>query len=199
MKKTLTIVFLLMQCLWIEGTVFKYRGVEKNTGERCLLVDEKGKGDFTFKTVQEALRYAERKSGEDVIEIYIKPSVYWIDDPDDMAIRRPEKGENAPYAMKLKVDNLKLIGLCDNAEDVVFACNRGQTQGADGNFTMFHFKGNNISAENITFGNYCNVDLIYKKDTTKNRKKRKDAIVQAQIAICEGENYHLKNCNFISR
>ena len=65
--------------------------------------------------------------------------------------------------------------------------NRGQTQGAVGNFTMFHFSGDNISILNITLGNYCNVDLTYPLNPKLNRKKRNDAIVQAQLAICNGD------------
>ena len=93
--------------------------------------------------------------------------------------------------MEVRMSGVRIIGLSENAEDVVLACNRGQTQGADGNFTMLHIIGSDIAAEDITFGNYCNVDLNYKRDPSKNRTKRKEAIVQAQIAICQGKNYKL--------
>ena len=92
-----------------------------------------------------------------------------------------------------------MIGMSDKAEDVVLACNRGQTQGADGNFTMFHFIGSDFKADNITFGNYCNVDLEYPRNPKLNRAKRRNAIVQAQLAICQGDRYTLTNCRFISR
>lgn len=202
MKRTGLFVIMTFLCAMATAVNFKYKGKNMKTGERCLLVDENGSEDkFVFKTVQEALQYAEKVSGADNkhIFIYIKPSVYWLDDPDDTGIRRPKNGENTPFALEVKMDRVRMIGLSDDAEDVVLACNRGQTQGADGNFTMLHVIGSDIGAENITFGNYCNVDLEYKRDTTKNRAKRKEAIVQAQIAICQGEKYRFRNCRFISR
>jgi len=184
-------------------TTFIYKGNTKVTGERCLLVDESKAGNdtFTFASTAEALRYAEKKNAADTTwtEIYIAPSVYWMDDPDDDVVRRPNKGEGTPYAMEITAERLRLIGMGQRAEDVVLACNRGQTQGAKGNFTMFHFKGSHVEARDITFGNYCNVDLVYETDKTRNRAKRKEAIVQAQIAICDGDYYRLDGCRFISR
>ena len=202
MKRTILLSVIALNCIVAAAVTFRYKGKSLKTSERCLLVDENGGGDkFVFKTVQEALLQAEKVSGKDrkTTFIYIKPSVYWLDNPDDPEIRRPKAGETTPFAVEVTMSKVRLIGLSDNAEDVVLACNRGQTQGADGNFTMLHITGSDIGAENITFGNYCNVDLVYKRDTTRNRAKRKDAIVQAQIAICQGENYRLKNCRFISR
>ena len=202
MKRTIILTLLAFICLFATATDFRYKGKKMKTSERCILVDENASGDrFAFKTVEEAFRYAEKMSGnsKNPIYIYIKPSVYWLDNPDDPQIRRPKAGETTPFAMEVRMSGVRIIGLSENAEDVVLACNRGQTQGADGNFTMLHIIGSDIAAENITFGNYCNVDLNYKRDPSKNRTKRKEAIVQAQIAICQGKNYRLRNCHFISR
>ena len=65
---------------------------------------------------------------------------------------------------------------------------------------MLHFIGKSLHTENMTFGNYCNVDLIYPKDPSLNRPKRRDAIVQAQLGICDGtDRVFARNCRFISR
>ncbi|MBQ0072968.1 MAG: hypothetical protein KBT34_02100 [Prevotella sp.] len=154
---------------------------------------------FTFAHVKDALRYVESTPSETLRNIYIEPSVYWIDNPDDDAVRIPEEGSAVPFGMKVKMSNVKLVGLSENPQDIILASNRGQTQGAEGNFTMFYVEGDNVQAENITFGNYCNVDLVYQRDNTLSRTKRKDAIVQAQLAICKGDNYKMRNCHFISR
>ena len=154
-----------------------------------------------FRTVNEALRQAEKISQEKKLKgdttwttVSIAPSVYWIDDPNKQDIARPLQGENTPYGMKLKLDRVKIIGESSNPKDVILACQRGQTQGADGNFTMFHITGSDIEVENVTFGNYCNVDLVYPKNHKLNRPRRADAIVQAQLVICDGDRYHARNC-----
>ena len=159
---------------------------------------DEGRGVFT--TVNEALRRAETFADDSVWTIiHIAPGVYWIDDPDDPAIRKPESGENIPYGMKVRLNRTRIIGMGDSPEDVVLACNRGQTQGADGNFTMLHISGDDIQVENLTFGNYCNVDLNYRLDPKQSRQRRADAIVQAQLVICRGDRYEARNCRFISR
>lgn len=198
-----TLSTLLICCFCTAQTQFRYKGRTLKTNEHCLLVDDNTRKNsaYTFMTVNDALRYAEKKDAADTMWtcIYIMPSVYWLDNPDEEAIRRPQKGSTTPFAVTVNSSRLKFTGLGDRPDETVLACNRGQTQGADGNFTMFHFTGSHISAENITFGNYCNVDLIYNRDTSKNRPRRKPAIVQAQLAICDGDFYALKDCRFISR
>lgn len=146
-------------------------------------------------TLQKHFAYTE----DSPLSIEVSPGVYWIDDPDDTAIRNPKPGSTTPFGMELELSHLRLTGLSDNAEDVVIASNRGQTQGANGNFTMFHLTGDDIIAENITFGNYCNVDLVYPLNPSLNRKKREEAIVQAQLIICDGDRIVARNCRFISR
>ena len=156
------------------------------------------KGEFT--TVNEALRQAEQYAGDSLwTTVHIAPGVYWIDNPDDPAIRRPEPGSSTPFGMKVRLSKTRLVGMGDTPDDVVLACNRGQTQGAEGNFTMLHITGDDVQAENLTFGNYCNVDLDYRRDPSQSRRRRADAIVQAQLVICSGDRYEARRCRFISR
>lgn len=130
--------------------------------------------------------------------LQIEAGVYWLDNPDATEVRKSEGG--TPFAQTIRCKSIRLIGSDPNAANTVLAVNRGQTQGAIGNFTMFLFQCKNIYAENITFGNYCNVDLNYPLRPELSRKKRAEAIVQAQLAICSGtDSVVCKNCNFISR
>ena len=134
------------------------------------------------------------------VELIVSPGVYWLDNPDDPSIRMGENGAGTPYAVKINCNELKIIGTDKDASHTVFAVNRGQTQGAIGNFTMMLFRGKRLYTENITYGNYCNVDLVYELDPSLNRTKRISAIVQAQLAHCAGtENVTARNCRFISR
>jgi hypothetical protein len=132
------------------------------------------------------------------MKLYIAPYVYWIDNPDDTAIRVSRDG-GAPYGKIIKCEWLKFHGLTDNAENVVLASNRGQTIGARGNFTMFKFIGDGTGSENITFGNYCNIDLVYPLKPALNRVKRSPAIVQAQLIHCNGDKILARNTRFVSR
>lgn len=140
-------------------------------------------------------------SGVSNVTLLVAPSVYWLDDPDDPTVRRnPVNSGNIPFAAEITCDTLSIIGLVTNPEDVVFAVNRGQTQGALGNFTMLHFHGRSLSTANMTYGNYCNVDLEYPRDPSLNRPRRREAIVQAQLGICDNtDRLFAENCRFISR
>lgn len=130
--------------------------------------------------------------------LLIAPGVYWVDDPDDPADRATEDG-SAPYGMTIDCPKIALVGLATKPEYVVLACNRGQTQGSVGNFTMLRLIGEYIEATNITFGNFCNVDLNYPLKKEYSRAKRKEAIVQAQLVHTNADRVFAKNCRFISR
>lgn len=181
--------------------------VGANYDNRHLLLDQSlsdadaNASPYLFNQVQEALSAINGlQTSDDTITLQIAPGVYWVDDPDDPTIRRVSSNtEGTPYGFRLHTSNLRLIGLSDNAEDIVLACNRGQTQGAMGNFTMFFMDCQYIEAENITFGNYCSVDLNYPRDPKQNRRRRADAIVQAQLIHTNARFVEATNCRFISR
>ena len=136
---------------------------------------------------------------EQPLTIYIAPWVYWMDDPDNPAIRKPAKGKGIPFGVEAELSHVRFIGLGESPEHTIWACNRGQTQGAEGNFTMLSLKGEDLYFENLTMGNYCNVDLEYAPNPKLNRRRRANAIVQAQLAICQGDRVAARNCRFISR
>lgn len=204
MKKSYIILFLMafLSALSFAQVRFSHQGESLTSAEHRLYVNAEKKTNvkhFTFRTVNEALRFAERYASDTITtDIYIEPSVYWIDDPDDPNVRKATNG-GTPFGLEVTLSHTRLIGLSENPEDVVLACNRGQTQGAEGNFTMLHITGSRNEAYNITFGNYCNVDLSYPRNPKLNRPRRKDAIVQAQLVICSGDDYKIENCRFISR
>ena len=157
---------------------------------------------FVFNNVREALTAINGSNlpASDTLTLEIAPGVYWVDDPDDPAVRRGSKaGVSIPYGFKVKGPNLRLIGLCTDAQDVVLACNRGQTQGAIGNFTMLHLDCPYVEARNVTFGNYCSVELVYPRNTALNRQKRCNANVQAQLIHTTARFVDAQNCRFVSR
>ncbi len=155
-----------------------------------------------FRSAKAALSALSDGTAEEPTILKVYPGVYWLDDPDDPSVRMPKDGDDGvPYAAELRCNHLRIEGMGEKSADVVWAVNRGQTQGAYGNYTMLKVVGRDITCTGMTFGNYCNVDLEYPSDPTLNRPKRAEAIVQAQIAIChEGsDRLYFKNCRFVSR
>lgn len=64
---------------------------------------------------------------------------------------------------------------------------------------MFDFWVKKLNVENLTMGNYCNVDLIYPKNPQFNRPKRSDAITQAHIGYVHGDTLTAWRVRFIGR
>jgi hypothetical protein len=182
-----------------------YKSKKITLGPKLIYIDgqltsaEAAKYPYVFNSINEAAKHLTDGTAESPMVLYIAPYVYWIDDPDGTAIRIPKPGNNTPFGLEIKCEWLKFYGLSDDARDVVLASNRGQTMGAKGNFTMFKISGQGTSAENVTFGNYCNIDLMYPPKPSLNRKKRGSAIVQAQLVFCDGDKLFARNTRFVSR
>ena len=154
---------------------------------------EAAQREHVFNTLQEAVRHL-----CDTTTIYVRPWVYWVDDPDEPATVKGADGRE-PFGMVIKTKKLTLTGLTDDPRDVVFASQRGQTQGAVGNFTMFDFHTDELTVENMTLGNYCNVDLDYPLRPELSRPKRSEAITQAHVGYVHGRKLTARHVRFISR
>ena len=134
----------------------------------------------------------------DTATIYVRPWVYWADDPDVPEVAVGKNGRE-PFGMVITAKKLDFIGLCEDARDVVFASQRGQTQGAIGNFTMFDFHVDELHVENLTMGNYCNVDLDYPLRPELSVRRRSNAITQAHVGYVHGRRLTARNVRFVSR
>lgn len=186
------------------GDYIVYGGETITLGEKAIYIDGTlsdevaEKYPYVYNDFVEAAAAFTDGTEEEPMKVYIAPYVYWIDDPDDEEIRTASGGDT-PYGLVIKCNNLHLIGLTKDPYNVVLAVNRGQTQGAKGNYTMFYFDGNGTRTENLTMGNYCNVDLDYPLKPELSRAKRAEAITQSQIALTNGDKVVAVNCNFLSR
>lgn len=187
------------------GDHIVYKGKKITLGPKAFYVDAQLTGidaqkyPYVFTSVNEAVKHLTNGTENEPMTLYIAPWVYWIDNPDDPTVREPATIGGTPFGLEIDCEWLRFYGLTDDARNVVLASNRGQTMGAKGNFTMFRITGNGTSAENITFGNYCNIDLEYPLNTALNRAKRGSAIVQAQLAFCFGDKIMARNTRFVSR
>lgn len=153
---------------------------------------------FLFRDFREAMAHLSDGTDTHPMVVYIAPYVYWADNPDEPAVRVGENGQ-APIGLTVRCQNLHLVGLADDPRHVVIASQRGQTQGAIGNFTMLEFRGDGLQVSNLTLGNYCNVDLDYPLLPQLGRRKRSGAITQAHVAYCRGDRVVARNVRFISR
>ncbi|MES2238835.1 MAG: hypothetical protein V4497_01110 [Bacteroidota bacterium] len=187
------------------GKTIIYKGKTIVLGSKAFFIDRQlsdtqvAKYPYVFNSINQAVKQLSDGTETTPMTLYIAPNVYWIDNPDDPEIRKPEGNATVPYGLIIKCEWLRFYGLNDNPENVVIAANRGQTIGAVGNYTLFKFSGQGTSSENITFGNYCNVNLNYPLKPELNRAKRASAIVQAQLIHCDGDKIVARNTRFISR
>ncbi len=186
------------------GNRIVYQGKEVVLGKRSIFVDgqlsaeEAARHPYVFSSFQDAAQCFEDGTEDAPMCVYIAPYVYWIDNPDDPAVRKGKEGRE-PFGMVVKCDYLHLVGLNTDPRNVVLAANRGQTQGAVGNFTMFDFWGDGLLVKNLTMGNFCNVDLEFPLQPQLNRSKRMSAITQAHVAYSHGDKVMAENVRFISR
>ena len=105
-----TLIILCATAICHAQTKFSFEGKSLTSSRNNIYVSSKAKTNakkFTFNSMNEALAFAE-KNAADSTTIYIEPSVYWIDNPDDDGIRKPLNGENEPFGMKVKISNLKI-------------------------------------------------------------------------------------------
>lgn len=182
-----------------------YKGNKIELGPKTFFIDgqlsneEVSRYKYVYNSINEASKHLTNGTETSPMVLYIAPWVYWVDNPDDPEIRIPKENSNTPFGLEISCEWLKFQGLTDNPEDVIIASNRGQTMGAKGNFTMLNIKGDGLTSENITFGNYCNIDLVYPFNPKLNREKRGSAIVQAQLVFSNGDKVVARNTRFISR
>ena len=189
-----------------------YKGYELPLDSEHVLLDasltdtEVQAGSYIYNNIQSMLRPTptedainSKKMADKKLTVYIMPGVYWIDDPEADDTMQPWGGYDVPYGIAVTAHSLEFAGLTDDAEDVVIAGNRGQSHGANGNYTMFHFECESLTIKNLTIGNYCSTDLEYKRDASRNHRRRTDAITQAQLAIMQGDRMFADNCRFIGR
>lgn len=186
------------------GDRIVYKGQTVTLGPHSLYVDGSLPDEmvknrrYVYKSFVEAARHFVDGTEVEPMRVYIAPYVYWVDNPDVPAVAVGCDGRE-PFGMTIKCQNLHLIGLTDDANNIVLASKRGQTQGAVGNFTMFDFWGDGLQVSNMTLGNFCNVALHYRLKPELNIQKRGEAITQAHVAYCHGDGVVARNVRFISR
>jgi len=187
-----------------DGKTVQWNGKTFGLDQNTIFLDSRldraqlAGNSYAFNTLKDAVAALKNGTADKPTLLLTAPGVYWVDNPDDPAIRGGAGG-SAPVGMSIACNHLHFYGLNTSKENVVFAVNRGQTQGAAGNFTMFNIRGTGLKSENVTFGNYCNVDLKFPLDPSLSRKKRADAIAQAQLFSYNGSDGVAINSGFVSR
>ena len=196
-------ILALFAAVLCQAQTISYKGQDVVLGPHAFLVD--GNPDhqlpdspYVFKTFNDAVAHLTDGTAEDPMRVYVEPWVYWVNDPFDPEVMNPV-GFRAPIGLEVRCEHLHLYGMCDDAQDVVLASARGQSQGSNGNFTMLDFYGDGLEVRDMTFGNYCNIDLVYPRNPSLNFKKRFNAITQAQVSFAHGDRIYAENVRFVAR
>lgn len=158
---------------------------------------EEQRSPYNFTSLEDAQANLPNGSESEPVTLYIAPDVYWTDDPDVAE----DRNKNSLVGITFQQHYLTFKGMSGRREDVIICSNRGNNAGAQGNFNTMAI-ANGFQAYDITFANYCNVDLEYELDSTKNRAKRQGGITQAQTLITTGnslDKLYFENCSFVSR
>lgn len=178
-----------------------YNGESVTLSEHALYVNQNlaSSSGYSYKTLQEAVANAIPGTKDNPTIIYLEPDVYWTDD----YTKTEDRDKNDLIGLIIPQAYITLVGMTGNRDDVVIASDRGQNAGANGNFNTIGV-GDGFHAKDLTIGNYCNVDLVYERDTTKNHTKRQEAVTQAQAvtkvpSITDMDEWFFENCNIISR
>lgn len=162
----------------------------------CELSDKTASlSPFIFNNVREA--FQEINVGPEsttVKTILIAPGVYWINDPN--AQSDSIDSDSSPYAMIIDCPKVSLIGLTHDPKNVVIATNFMQRQGMDETFTLFYFISEEIEAQNITFGNFSNVDLIFPLKKEYSHPKVNDETIRVKLIQTTAEKFLVNNCLF---
>lgn len=179
----------------------EYEGKTITLNDSALYVDQTlaENGTYKYKTLQEAVAAAKPGTKENPTVIYLAPDVYWTDDYTKTEDRAPDD----LIGLIISQPYITLVGMTGNRDDVVIASDRGQNAGANGNFNTIGV-GDGFHAKDLTIGNYCNIDLVYERDTTKNHTKRQESITQAQAVtkapnVTDMDEWYFENCSIVSR
>lgn len=186
-----------------DGGSFTYQGKNVVLGPHALYVDgrlsaaDAAKSEYVFTSFNEAIEHLTDGTEAEPMNLYLAPYVYWIHDP-QATEATDMKGTNQ---LEIKCKNLHITGLSEDPQDVVVAANFGHDVGFyNGNYTMFYVQGDGLTLKNMTFGDYCNVDLVYPADPSLNVPARAPGnITQGQIGWYDGDKLFAENVRFVSR
>ncbi len=186
-----------------DGASFTYQDRKVVLGPHAFYVDgrltdaQAAQFRYVYNSFVDAVADLTDGTEAEPMELYLAPYVYWIHDP-----KAPEAtGMTGDYQMEIACQNLHITGLTDDPRNVVVAANFGHDVGFMGsNYTMFHITGDGLTLQDLTFGDYCNVDLVYPLDPSLNMPMRAPGnVTQGQIGVYDGDKLLARNVRFISR
>ena len=174
-----------------DGGSFTYQGQSVALGEHAIYVDgrltddQAAQYEYVYNSFPEAAAHLTDGTEAQPMELYLAPYVYWLHDP----LAPEAQNMTGDYQMEIACENLHITGLSEDPRDVVVAANFGHDVGFMGsNYTMFHITGDGLTLKDLTFGDYCNVDLVYPADPSLNVPARDPQnITQGQIGVYDGD------------
>ncbi len=132
------------------------------------------------------------------VNVYIAPYVYWCDDYKNTAVTTTSS-PNGLFGTVIKCNYLKLTGLTNDRNKVILCGNRGQSHGANGNWTVFNITSNGFATQHLTIANYCSIPLDYPLKPSLSMAARTSTITQAQLVSLTGDMAYAYDTSFRSR
>lgn len=172
-------------------------GKEIHLSEKCFYINPAIMPDrpHMYNTLQAAIADTINGTPSEPMTIYIEPNVYLMN------------GEKNIYGLNVNKDFIQLIGLTTKANDVVIADSRGLDIDSDTDVNFPHtgsvyISGTGFSAINITFANYCNCDIEYPSDYSKNLQLCSNTLTKASCIEAGNEKkeldrFYFRNVRFI--
>ncbi len=151
-------------------------------------------GEYRFRTIQEAVDAIPDGTWEQPSVIELMPDVYWTG------------GTATQCGLVINRNWLTIRGLGEKPEDTVIADARGhmvnsfpKDGGANSPAQTMIVNGDGLRLENLTVGNYLNLDLVYPRDPSRNKPKASEVITQAYALASEGtyDCWTVENCRIV--
>ena len=114
------------QPIEFKGNCLRYADKEIILGPKTFFVDgqlsdrEVADNPYVFNSFNKAAANFSAGTEAEPMKVYLAPYVYWIDDPDDPAIRVGKDGRE-PFGLVVKCPYLHIIGLNSHPENTVLA------------------------------------------------------------------------------
>lgn len=169
----------------LKGERIIYNKVEYTLDMNTLFLDgrlsdeQAALSPFIFNSAESLAGALASRSDRKNVRLLVAPWVYNVD-------------HLFAYKMELQMEGLSIIGLTEDARNVVFA-------GFEDKPSNVLISADQLQLEHITIGNFTNTDLTYPLQPSLSRQKKTGATLREPPLLLKGKLLKADGCRFISR